>query len=179
MHISVTVEVAALSADGGAALLVRGGHGPEGGGSLGYEVVGRGDGFAGTVSSTYSPGDGSEPEVVAAAACRAVARRLAELTADFPGVSVRPGACGGDRRAVVTLAPEAWSGARAARAPALPERVQVAPGAVTVDGVALALAPDERVTAWVTASLLLVVAETDSASRLVWPSPRPGQPQGK
>jgi hypothetical protein len=173
MHITSTVEVIAFSSDGAAALVARREDGPEGGGSLSFVLVGRG--VSGTLTSTFSPGDGSTPETVSAAACRAVANALAAATADFVGVSVQPRACAQDRTTVVRAAPEARRAVAAARAGVSADRWKVTGDTATADGVALVLRPGETAEAWGTGPLLLVVVEGGMSSRLALAHDREGR----
>ena len=73
------------------------GHGPEGGGSLGYRVQGKAsaDRLDFLLSSDFSPGNGSRPQTVSRAVCE---QRLGALAAEiarrkFPGVTVHPEGC--------------------------------------------------------------------------------------
>jgi hypothetical protein len=97
MGIQETKTLLVKSADGASALYEVRGHGPEGGGSLGYRIDGakRGDRTDYVVSSTFSPGNGSRPQTVSAGEC---ARRVAALTAalaarHFPAVATHPERC--------------------------------------------------------------------------------------
>jgi hypothetical protein len=87
----------ARSADGASAVYEVRGWGPEGGGSLAYRVelraTRKGTDFL--VSSTFSPGDSSKPEVVPAELCE---QRLAALATELSkrgirGLAVNPGQC--------------------------------------------------------------------------------------
>ena len=98
----------ARSGDGAALYEVRE-HGPEGGGALSYRVEAKGRNAAVEflVSSDFSPGDGSQPQRVSAAACE---QRLAALGAELarrkiPGVTVHPQQCRArDRDGLVVVA---------------------------------------------------------------------------
>jgi hypothetical protein len=87
----------ARSTDGSSALYEVRGWGPEGGGSLAYrvEVKATRKGADFLVSSTFSPGDGRQPEVISAEVCE---QRLAALASELSnrgiqGVAVNPGQC--------------------------------------------------------------------------------------
>jgi hypothetical protein len=73
------------------------GWGPEGGAALTYRVEGKagGSGVDFLVSSTYSPGDGSQPQVISSAVCK---QRLAALADEMSkrgihGVATHPDRC--------------------------------------------------------------------------------------
>jgi hypothetical protein len=94
----------------GSALYEVLGHGPEGGGSIGYRIQGkaRADRVDFLLSSDFSPGDGSQPQTVSRAVCE---QRLGALAAElakrkFSGVTVHPEACRAEDRSglVVTKA---------------------------------------------------------------------------
>lgn len=97
------------SSDGAHALYELRGEGPEGGGSLGYRLQGpKPDDWADyLVSSTFSPGDGSQPQTISADEC---AHRVDGLTAalarrGFRGVATHPERCKKPSRdGIVTLA---------------------------------------------------------------------------
>jgi hypothetical protein len=99
----------ARSADGASTLYEVRGRGPEGGGSLAYRVEGkdRAKRVDFLVSSTFSPGNGSKPQVVPTADCE---KRLAALAAestrrDILGVTAHPDRCRADNREhLVTIA---------------------------------------------------------------------------
>jgi len=87
----------AHSGDGAHALIEVRGWGPEGGGYLSYRVEARGrrKEVDSLVSSTFSPGDGSQPQTVPAATCEQRLQALAaELTSrSIRGVMVNPERC--------------------------------------------------------------------------------------
>ncbi len=100
MHIRISEKLLAWSKDGQSALVEHGGGGPEGGHGYALRVVSavRGVNTRYLISSTYSPGDGSEPQSVSAKVCRS---RLTHLQADlksagFEGITVDLKACEGD-----------------------------------------------------------------------------------
>src|SRR4051812_2632836 len=97
MGIRESKTLLATSAGGAHTLYEVRGAGPEGGGSLGYRLQGpKPDGRADyLVSSTFSPGDGSEPQTISADEC---AHRVDALTAalarrGFRGVATHPERC--------------------------------------------------------------------------------------
>jgi hypothetical protein len=101
-------KLLARSADGASALYELRGWGPEGGGSLAYRVTGpvRARPVEFLVSSTFSPGDGRQPQVVPIATCE---QRLSALDQELArrgvhGVTVHPERCRARARAgVVTV----------------------------------------------------------------------------
>jgi len=107
MRIRSSVTLLAWSTDGESLLLLQEEHGPEGGGSSTYLVVGTRPprAVSATVSSDFSPGDGSTPERVPVKACeqglRQVERALRKL--GIKGVAVHVKRCAGkDRAGLVT-----------------------------------------------------------------------------
>lgn len=102
MSIRTNVSLLAFSRSGESFLLQVSKDGPEGGGSLGYALydVRRRTVAVFTISSDFSPGDGSTPQRIHAGSCQAAAGKLRRLLAQkkYPGVSVRPGRCAGKRR---------------------------------------------------------------------------------
>ena len=99
----------ARSADGASALYEVRGWGPEGGGSLAYRVEGKARGKGGVeflVSSNFSPGGASKPQIVATATC---AQRLAALAEEVTrrairGVAIHPERCrDSEREQLVTI----------------------------------------------------------------------------
>lgn len=107
MNLHVTRTPIARSPDGARLYEVRA-SGPEGGGSITYRVEGKapGDAVDFVVSSTLSPGDGSQPQTVAPEICR---QRLLALGAELakrriPGVVVHPEACQSASRAGLVVA---------------------------------------------------------------------------
>ena len=97
MRIRTDVTLVAL-ADGGESFLVLVSEsGPEGGGSSTYKIYDarRGTSASFAVSSDFSPGDGSTPERIPAASCKAAAARLKALLAKkkISGVAVQPDRC--------------------------------------------------------------------------------------
>jgi len=90
MHIRVYEKVLAWSDDGKHALIERAGEGPEGGGSWGVRFAGP-KAFAEdyVASSTYSPGDASEPQSITAAACEKTFRRVQSRLKDMGFSSVK------------------------------------------------------------------------------------------
>ena len=113
LRIRTTVSLLAWSSDGESLLLLEREQGPEGGGSTAYLVVGTGPVrvLRSTVSSNFSPGDGSEPERVPVQDCRRGLKQLASALGKlgFRGVKARPARC--------ALAPRSGliTGAEAAR----------------------------------------------------------------
>jgi len=98
----------ARSPDGASTLYEVRGWGPEGGGSLAYRVEGkgRGKGVEFLVSSTFSPGGASKPQIVAPATCEQRLAALAEETArrGIRGVAVHPERCrASEREHLVTV----------------------------------------------------------------------------
>jgi len=99
----------ARSADGGSALYEVRGLGPEGGGSLTYRIEGKHSRKAVEflVSSDFSPGGSSRPQLVPVATCE---ERLDALSAELTkrgirGVAVSPARCRNpDRDGLVTVA---------------------------------------------------------------------------
>lgn len=97
LRIRTTVSLLAWSADGESVLLREREHGPEGGGSEAYAVVGTRPVrvLRATVSSDFSPGGSARPQRVPLSACRdglrQVARALGKL--GFRGVKVYPSRC--------------------------------------------------------------------------------------
>ena len=97
MRIRSSVTLLAWSGDGESLLLLKQEHGPEGGGSSTYLVVGTRPprAVSATVSSDFSPGDGSTPEQVPVKACeqglRQVERALRKL--GIKGVAVQVKRC--------------------------------------------------------------------------------------
>ena len=96
MGVRTSKRQLARAADGAALVEVRE-DGPEGGGALRYRVEGKGGASAVDflVSSNFSPGNGSRPQRVSAAACE---QRIAALGAELarrkiPGVTLRPARC--------------------------------------------------------------------------------------
>ena len=103
----------ARSADGAVLFEIRA-HGPEGGGSLSYRVQGKsaGDRADFLLSSDFSPGDGSRPQIVSPETCR---ERLGALGIELakrkiPGVTLHPEGCRADSRAGLVVARPAASG---------------------------------------------------------------------
>jgi hypothetical protein len=97
----------ARAPDGATLFEVRG-HGPEGGGSLGYRVQGKApaDRVDFVLSSDFSPGGSSRPQTVSPAACE---QRLGALAAalakhKFTGVTVHPEACRAEPRSGLVVA---------------------------------------------------------------------------
>jgi hypothetical protein len=97
MSVHTSLQLLAWSADGRSALLEERNHGPEGGGSLDYVIVSASPpAYAHfTVSSNFSPGNGSRPQTISATDC---AKRVSELAAlleqkEFAGVSVQATRC--------------------------------------------------------------------------------------
>lgn len=106
MRIRTNVRLLAWSTDGLSFLLEVNQGGPEGGGSLGYQVHDTRDGSARafTISSDFSPGDGSTPQAIRAEQCRQTAAGLARsiTSKGIKGVIIRPDSCGGKRHMVLT-----------------------------------------------------------------------------
>jgi hypothetical protein len=108
MSIRTNRKPLARSADGARLYEIRA-DGPEGGGSLTYRVQGKAPRTAidFLVSSDFSPGGDSQPQIVSAEVCR---QRVTALGAEIakrkiPGVTVHPEACASaDRNGVVTVA---------------------------------------------------------------------------
>ena len=101
MGVRTSQRPLARAADGAALVEVRE-DGPEGGGALHYRVEGKGGAGAADflVSSNFSPGDGSRPQQVSAAACE---QRIAALGAELarrkiPGVTLHPSRCKAESR---------------------------------------------------------------------------------
>jgi hypothetical protein len=95
MHVRTDDTVLARSPDGRSALHELRGHGPEGGGSLAYRIVGGGPRFERLLASDFSNGGSVHPQIVAAATCT---QRLTELAQEldrrgFHGVTARPERC--------------------------------------------------------------------------------------
>lgn len=97
MHIRTNVEILAFSQDGAAALLEKGEFGPEGGGALSYVLVSAkaAHRLEVTVSSDFSPGDGSRPQRVDVKTCQSALRRLGKVLAEagVAGVVTHPERC--------------------------------------------------------------------------------------
>ena len=97
MGIRQTRTLLARSPDGAHALYELRGHGPEGGGSLGYRLEGRrrDDTADYAVSSTFSPGDGSRPQTIAIDVCveRVDALGAALVKRGFRGVTTHAEGC--------------------------------------------------------------------------------------
>jgi hypothetical protein len=99
----------ARSADGNSALYEVRGWGPEGGGSLTYRIEGKRSkkGLEFLVSSDFSPGGSTRPQLVPVATCE---ERLDALSAELAkrgirGVAVSPARCRSpDRDGLVTVA---------------------------------------------------------------------------
>jgi hypothetical protein len=90
------------SADKKTTVLQRMGQGPEGGSSM--EFVLRRDGVPDKVyliSRTFSPGDGSKPEIIKEADCRKALENLKKDAQDLR-LFINPHACGGDRNKAVS-----------------------------------------------------------------------------
>jgi hypothetical protein len=102
MSIRTSVSLLAWSSNGNNALLQEDRDGPEGGGALAYLIVStRPVGVVrAVVSSDFSPGGGSTPQVIGVQACKEALARLAAgiKRAKFAGISVRPGGCEKKRR---------------------------------------------------------------------------------
>ena len=97
----------ARSADGAVLYEIRS-DGPEGGGSLTYRVQGKSpsDRADFLLSSDFSPGDGSRPQVVSPEICR---QRLGALGAELTrrkiaGVTLHPEGCRAESRAGLVVA---------------------------------------------------------------------------
>src|SRR5204863_377485 len=128
MGIRNTRTLLARSPDGAHALYEIRGHGPEGGGSLGYRLEGRrrDDTADYPVSSTFSPGDGSRPPLRRprrrrrlSARDRRGSDRVRALRATSPLPPRRAGACRRTRprcrRRRHRFGAHAWSGRRPCR----------------------------------------------------------------
>jgi hypothetical protein len=96
MSIRSSSRIVARSADGAHELIEVIESGPEGGGALRYQLGDR----KLTISSTFSPGDGSRPQAVPEASCREQVTELGVLLAKlgFRGVKAHPEACGREGR---------------------------------------------------------------------------------
>lgn len=152
LRIRSSVTLLAWSGDGESLLLLKEEHGPEGGGSSTYLVVGTRPprAVSATVSSDFSPGDGSTPERVPAAACeqglRQVERALRKLGIKAVEVHVRRCASK-DRSGLVTpktALPRALSAVTSGKTVA----VGLKQGAVVVSGPAgteALLSPSKKV----------------------------------
>lgn len=105
-----TVNPVAWSQGGQAVLLNVDAHGPEGGGSQAYWIMDdRGnESEVWTISSDFSPGDGSRPQVVSVGACKQCATEM-KRALDSLGfgvmVKVDASACGTAGREVVATLP--------------------------------------------------------------------------
>lgn len=92
MHTTVQTNIVAVSTDGRSVLVASRAHGPEGGGSYSVSLYSADQpnelGFV--FSSDFSPGDGSTPESISAAACGAALAKLGKALAakKFRGVKV-------------------------------------------------------------------------------------------
>jgi hypothetical protein len=114
MRITTNVHLLGWSEDGRSALLFEARFGPEGGGAFAYLVV---SASAPTrsrfeYSSDFSPGDGSRPQRVSAAACRELVSALAALLQKkgFSGVSAQPAGCDGRRSSLIRIPDEQGAG---------------------------------------------------------------------
>lgn len=101
----------------GSALFEVLGHGPEGGGSIGYRVQGKtnADRVDFLLSSDFSPGGSSRPQTVSRQICEqrlgALATELAKRK--FSGVTIHPEACSAkDRSGLVVVAKVPPTGGR-------------------------------------------------------------------
>ncbi|HXU01832.1 MAG TPA: hypothetical protein VN903_12615 [Polyangia bacterium] len=102
MNIRTSKTEIARATDGAILFEVRE-DGPEGGGSLAYQIQGKAarDVAVFVLSSDFGPGDGSRVEAIPPEACR---RRLEDLGAElvkrkFTGITLRPERCRSARRA--------------------------------------------------------------------------------
>jgi len=97
MSIRYSRTLLVRSPDGAHALYELRGDGPEGGGSLGYRLEGprRADRVDYPVSSTFSPGNGSEPQTIAIDVCVQRIEALAAALAKrgFRGVATHAERC--------------------------------------------------------------------------------------
>src|SRR6185503_10232629 len=73
MCVSTTYTPVAWAKDGTAVVVKEEAQGPEGGGSITYDVINfrKEKPEVYVISSTFSPGDGSEPQTISEDACRA------------------------------------------------------------------------------------------------------------
>jgi hypothetical protein len=109
MGIRYERRLLARSADGGSALFEVRGWGPEGGGSLTYRIEGKKSrkGLEFVVSSDFSPGGSSQPQLISVSTCE---ERLDALSGELTkrairGVAVSPERCRNpDRDGLVTVA---------------------------------------------------------------------------
>jgi hypothetical protein len=94
MSVRTDASLVAWSTNGKSALLRIISHGPEGGGGRGYQVVGEVQARV-EVSNTMSPGDGSTPERVTPASCKAAAKQLgaALVKAGISGATITESSC--------------------------------------------------------------------------------------
>jgi len=137
LRIRSSVRLLAWSSDGLSFLMEVTRDGPEGGGSLGYSVHDARDGSsrAFTISSDFSPGDGSTPQAIRAAQCKGTAAELARAITGkgIKGMVIRPASCEGKRMMVVSVSKKAASRVKAgAFAPREHNRMQVIRGKIVV-----------------------------------------------
>jgi hypothetical protein len=110
--VDTVYSVLAFSPDGDSVLLEERAHGPEGGGSLAYLLLSATAPTATrfSVSSNFSPGDGSEPESVSTAQLQKTLRALAEAVKRKKLAGVQVTAANASRVDMVRLQPSAARG---------------------------------------------------------------------
>lgn len=117
MRIRTQVSLVAWSSDGKSALLRESQDGPEGGGSAGFLVVSTSKSkvLRVVISSDFSPGGGSRPQMISASQCQAELAQLARVIkrAKFKGITLLPDGCKGKYRSVLKVSVAAQKAATA------------------------------------------------------------------